>query len=72
VGLLDADIYGPNVPSMMGMTRPPNMVAEDRIGPLTAHGVKFISIGPACARRQTHGDARAHVAPDHPPIPTAG
>jgi ATP-binding protein involved in chromosome partitioning len=45
VGLLDADIYGPNVPTMMGMTRPPNMVAEDRIGPLTAHGVKFISIG---------------------------
>jgi ATP-binding protein involved in chromosome partitioning len=45
VGLLDADIYGPNVPTMMGMTRVPNMVAEDRIGPLTAHGVKFISIG---------------------------
>jgi len=45
VGLLDADIYGPNVPTMMGMSRAPNMVAEDRIGPLTAHGVKFISIG---------------------------
>ena len=45
VGLLDADIYGPNVPTMMGMSRAPNMVAEDCIGPLTAHGVKFISIG---------------------------
>jgi ATP-binding protein involved in chromosome partitioning len=45
VGLLDADIYGPNVPTMMGMSRAPNMVADDRIGPLTAHGVKFISIG---------------------------
>jgi len=45
VGLLDADIYGPNVPTMMGMTRQPSMVADDRIGPLTAHGVKFISIG---------------------------
>jgi ATP-binding protein involved in chromosome partitioning len=45
VGLLDADIYGPNVPTMMGMTRAPSMVADDRIGPLTAHGVKFISIG---------------------------
>jgi ATP-binding protein involved in chromosome partitioning len=45
VGLLDADIYGPNVPTMMGLSRAPNMVAEDRIGPLTAHGVKFISIG---------------------------
>ncbi len=45
VGLLDADIYGPNVPTMMGMTRQPSMVGEDRIGPLTAHGVKFISVG---------------------------
>jgi ATP-binding protein involved in chromosome partitioning len=45
VGLLDADIYGPNVPTMMGMSRAPNMVADDRIGPLVAHGVKFISIG---------------------------
>ena len=45
VGLLDADIYGPNVPIMMGMTRAPSMVGEDRIGPLVAHGVKFISIG---------------------------
>ena len=45
VGLLDADIYGPNVPIMMGMSRAPNMVGEDRIGPLVAHGVKFISIG---------------------------
>ena len=45
VGLLDADIYGPNVPTMMGMTRQPSMVADDRIGPLLAHGVKFISIG---------------------------
>ena len=45
VGLLDADIHGPNVPIMMGLSRAPNMVGEDRIGPLTAHGVKFISIG---------------------------
>jgi ATP-binding protein involved in chromosome partitioning len=45
VGLLDADIYGPNVPIMMGMTRAPSMVGEDRIGTLVAHGVKFISIG---------------------------
>jgi len=45
VGLLDADIYGPNVPMMMGATRQPNIVGEDRIEPLTAHGVKFISVG---------------------------
>ena len=45
VGLIDADIYGPNVPMMMGMTRQPNIVAGDRIGPLLSHGVKFISVG---------------------------
>src|SRR6202046_621646 len=45
VGLSDADIYGPNVPTMLGMTRQPNIIGENRIEPLTAHGVKFISIG---------------------------
>jgi ATP-binding protein involved in chromosome partitioning len=45
VGLLDADVYGPNVPTMLGQTRQPNIVDGDRIGPLLAHGVKFISVG---------------------------
>src|ERR1700744_5770581 len=45
VGLVDADIYGPNVPLMMGVTRQPNVVGENRIEPILAHGVKFISIG---------------------------
>src|ERR1700735_4767358 len=45
VGLIDADIYGPNVPTMLGMTRQPNIIGENRIEPLTAHGVKFISVG---------------------------
>ena len=45
VGLIDADIYGPNVPMMLGATRQPNIVGENRIEPLTAHGVKFISVG---------------------------
>jgi ATP-binding protein involved in chromosome partitioning len=45
VGLIDADIYGPNVPTMLGATRQPNIVGENRIEPLVAHGVKFISIG---------------------------
>ncbi len=44
VGLLDADIYGPNIPTMMGVHElpPPK---EDRIFPASAHGVKVISIG---------------------------
>jgi len=45
VGLIDADIYGPNVPMMLGATRQPNIVGDNRIEPLTAHGVKFISVG---------------------------
>jgi ATP-binding protein involved in chromosome partitioning len=45
VGLIDADIYGPNVPMMLGVTRQPNVVGENRIEPITAHGVKFISVG---------------------------
>jgi len=45
VGLLDADIYGPNVPMMLGATRQPNIVGENRIEPVLAHGVKFISVG---------------------------
>jgi ATP-binding protein involved in chromosome partitioning len=45
VGLVDADIYGPNVPTMLGATRQPNVVGDNRIEPVQAHGVKFISIG---------------------------
>ena len=45
VGLLDADIYGPNVPLMMGVNRQPEVLGENRIAPLTNHGVKVISVG---------------------------
>jgi ATP-binding protein involved in chromosome partitioning len=44
VGLMDADIYGPNVPRMMGVDAPPAVVNE-KIIPLEAHGVKIISLG---------------------------
>ncbi len=44
VGLMDADIYGPNIPLMMGVNEPP-MVINEKIIPLEAHGVKLISIG---------------------------
>jgi ATP-binding protein involved in chromosome partitioning len=45
VGLIDADIYGPNVPTMLGATRQPSIIADNLMEPITAHGVKFISIG---------------------------
>jgi ATP-binding protein involved in chromosome partitioning len=44
VGLMDADVYGPNVPRMIGVDRPPP-VQGDRIIPLEAHGIKVISLG---------------------------
>jgi ATP-binding protein involved in chromosome partitioning len=45
VGLLDADIYGPNVPLMMGVNRQPDVLGENRIAPITNHGIKVISVG---------------------------
>ena len=48
VGLLDADIYGPNIPLMFGESRKPQVVGEkgaERIRPLEAHGVKLMSLG---------------------------
>ncbi|MBX3173456.1 MAG: Mrp/NBP35 family ATP-binding protein [Gemmatimonadaceae bacterium] len=44
VGLMDADIYGPNIPRMMGVDEAPP-VKDDKIQPLEAHGVKVISLG---------------------------
>jgi ATP-binding protein involved in chromosome partitioning len=44
IGLMDADIYGPNIPRMMGVNSPPAVDGE-KIIPLEAHGVKLISLG---------------------------
>ncbi len=44
VGLLDADIYGPNIPTMMGVDRLPPPTKEKLI-PAVAYGVKMMSIG---------------------------
>jgi len=44
VGLLDADIYGPNIPTMMGVDRLPPPTKEKLI-PAEAYGVKIMSIG---------------------------
>ena len=43
-GLLDADVYGPNVPLMMGINKTP-MAMGDRIQPLEQFGVKLMSMG---------------------------
>ena len=45
VGLLDADVYGPNVPLMLGSNEQPKMLDERTIIPVQAYGVKMISMG---------------------------
>ena len=45
VGLLDADIYGPNVPLMLGISAQPKVLPDQRIEPLEIHGLKVISVG---------------------------
>ena len=45
VGLLDADVYGPNVPTMLGTTVAPEVVKGDRILPPERYGLKVISVG---------------------------
>src|SRR2546430_16552273 len=44
-GLLDADVYGPNVPLMLGTSAQPRALGENRIWRSTVHGPKGISVG---------------------------
>src|SRR5271169_1985766 len=45
VGLLDADVYGPNVPIMLGTDEQPQALSEREILPVQAQGLKMISMG---------------------------
>ena len=45
VGLMDADIYGPSIPLMMGNTDRPTLTEDERLVPPVAHGVKLMSMG---------------------------
>ena len=51
VGLMDADVYGPNIPRMLGVSERP-AVRGNKILPLEAHGVKLISLGLLIERDQ--------------------
>src|SRR5438445_12475767 len=44
IGLLDADVYGPNVPLMLASSGEPRALAERRILPVDAMGLKMISM----------------------------
>src|SRR5215813_4871574 len=45
VGLLDADVYGPNVPIMLGTREEPRATEDKRIHPVETQGIKMISMG---------------------------
>ena len=45
VGLLDADIHGPNIPIMMGIREQPRLGQDRKMVPLERHGVKLMSVG---------------------------
>jgi ATP-binding protein involved in chromosome partitioning len=45
VGLIDADVYGPSVPLMLGIKERPSSTEEKRLVPLSKHGLKVMSMG---------------------------
>jgi len=45
VGLMDADVYGPSIPTIMGVKQPPQVLTGNRLIPSVEHGVKIISMG---------------------------
>jgi ATP-binding protein involved in chromosome partitioning len=45
VGLMDADIYGPSIPLMLGASGGPSVTAERKIVPKQAYGLRLMSIG---------------------------
>ena len=45
VGLLDADVYGPSVPTMLAMDKGPEVTQDKKILPVPSHGLQVISMG---------------------------
>ena len=45
VGLMDADAYGPSIPTMMGAKEQPQTTPEKKLIPIVRHGIKLMSIG---------------------------
>ena len=45
VGVLDADIYGPSQPMMLGVSGRPETIVENTLEPLMGHGLQVMSIG---------------------------
>ncbi len=53
VGVLDADIYGPNIPNMLGVADKTPIQENNQFVPIEAHGLAMLSIGSLLASEQT-------------------
>jgi ATP-binding protein involved in chromosome partitioning len=62
-GLLDADVYGPSVPRMLGLTEEPRVGPDKKLIPLQAFGIKAVSIGLPDDLARPHGVLSPHPAP---------
>jgi ATP-binding protein involved in chromosome partitioning len=45
VGLMDADVYGPSIPTMLALTEQPEINEQQQLVPLTVHGLRVVSMG---------------------------
>jgi ATP-binding protein involved in chromosome partitioning len=45
VGLMDADVYGPDIPILFGVRSQPRITPDEKVVPIESHGVKLMSIG---------------------------
>ena len=45
VGLMDADVYGPSIPIMLGTTARPQVSPDKRIAPIEQYGIRLMSMG---------------------------
>lgn len=52
VGLLDADVYGPSIPTMMGVRQQPEVTKDEKIVPIVKFGLQLMSIGFIIAEHQ--------------------
>ena len=45
VGILDADVYGPSMPRLLGLKGQPQQISGDKLAPMEAYGLKVMSMG---------------------------
>ena len=71
VGLMDADVYGPSIPHLVGASGRP-MARGERIQPIEANGLKLMSMGFLLEPERAVDHARADAPRDHATVPPPG